>query len=103
MDYGITNDTIIEPDLLVVCSKINDKFPDFLPSLVEEVLSPSTAIKDRHTRFELLEKQITKYYLIVSADTEEVEVYELVNSVYELKNKDRNFNHTFNFGDDCIA
>ena len=103
LDYVIANDTILEPDLLVVCSKINNKFPDFPPSLVVEVLSPSTAIKDLHTKFELYEKQSEKYYLIVSADTEEVEVCEIVNNVYELKNKGRNFSHTFTFDDDCIA
>ena len=103
LDYVIANDTILEPDLLVVCGKINNKFPDFPPSLVVEVLSPSTAIKDLHTKFELYEKQCVKYYLIVSADTEEVEVCEIVNNVYELKNKGRNFSHTFTFDDDCIA
>ncbi len=103
LDYVIENDTILEPDLLVVCGKINKKFLDFPPALVVEVLSPSTALKDRHTKFELYQSQGVKYYLIVSPDTEEVEVYAIENGVYELKSKGRDFSHRFTFEDDCIT
>ena len=103
LDYVIENDTILEPDLLVVCGKINKKFLDFPPALVVEVLSPSTALKDRHTKFELYQSQVVKYYLIVSPDTEEVEVYAIENSIYELKSKGKDFSHRFTFEDDCIT
>src|SRR4051794_12296684 len=42
LDYKVSEDTIIQPDLLVVCGVIDKKFLDFPPVLVAEVLSPST-------------------------------------------------------------
>jgi Uma2 family endonuclease len=92
-----------QPDILVVCREINKDFLDFPPALVVEVLSPSTALKDRHTKFELYQSQGVKYYLIVSPDTEEVEVYAIENGIYELKSKGRDFSHRFTFEDDCIT
>ena len=69
LDYVIENDIVVEPDLLIVCGEIKKKFLDFTPALVAEILSPSTALKDRHTKFGLYEEQGVKYYLIISPDT----------------------------------
>lgn len=68
VDYIIADDTILQPDMLVVCREITKKYLDFAPGLVVEVLSPSTALKDRHTKYYLYEQQGIKYYLIVDTD-----------------------------------
>ena len=43
IDYKLSDDTILQPDMLVVCKPIDKKFLDFPPSLVAEILSPATA------------------------------------------------------------
>lgn len=103
LDYVIKDDIVLVPDLLIVCGEINKKFLDFPPALVAEVLSPSTALKDRHTKFGLYEQQGVKYYIIISPDIEEVEIYQLENGVYELKEKQRTFTFSFIFEDECTA
>ncbi len=103
IDYKISDDTILQPDLLIVCGNISKKFLDFPPSLVVEVLSPSTALKDRHTKYDLYEQQQVKYYLIVSPDIEEVEVFALENNKYELKQKGHDFTYSFSFEEGCEA
>ncbi len=103
IDYHISDDTIIQPDMLVVCGMIEKKFLDFAPSLVVEILSPATALKDRHTKYGIYEKEGVKYYLIVSPDTEEVEVFELAENEYKLVQKGHAFEHHFLFDDDCSA
>jgi Uma2 family endonuclease len=103
IDYKVEEDTIIQPGMLVVSGEINKKFLDFAPLLVVEILAPSTALKDRHTKFSNYESQKIKYYLIVSPDTEEVEVYELKNDNYELQQNGRSFKYDFSFVDDCSA
>lgn len=103
IDYKITEDTILQPDLSVLCSKTAKKFIDFPPALVVEILSPSTALKDRHTKSNLYKKQGVTYYLIISTDTEETEIYALENGEYQLKQKGTDLNHTFHFADDCSA
>ena len=82
LDYKVAEDTVIQPDVLVVCGKINKKFLDFPPSLVVEILSPSTALKDRHTKFGIYETNCVKYYIIVDVDKELFEVYKLIEGKY---------------------
>ncbi len=84
LDYKVSDDTILVPDVLVVCNKIQKKYLDFTPSLIAEILSPSTALRDRHTKYETYEQQGVKYYLIVDADKNELEVYLLIDGKYEL-------------------
>ncbi len=103
IDYKITDDIIVQPDLLVVCKKIEKSYLDFPPSLAAEILSPSTALKDRHTKYQIYQLQGIRYYLIVSPDTEDVEVYELDKGQYRLIQKGHDFTHHFSFEDDCTA
>jgi len=70
IDYKIHDDTILQPDILVICQPVNKKFLDFPPALVVEILSPATALKDRHSKFQIYEEQQVKYYIIISPDKE---------------------------------
>lgn len=83
LDWKITDDTVMQPDVLVVCKKIDKKFLDFPPVLVLEVLSPSTAAKDRGLKFEKYESQQVSYYLIADPQFKKLEVYQLLNNKYE--------------------
>jgi len=85
IDYKIADDTILVADVLVVCGDIKKKYLDFPPALVVEILSPSTALKDRHTKYELYQQEGVKYYIIVDTDKEIIEVYEMKDKKYELQ------------------
>jgi Uma2 family endonuclease len=100
IDYKITEDTIVQPDLLIVCKKPKDAYLDFPPSLVVEILSPSTAHKDRITKYELYEQQKIPYYIIVDLDKKQVEIFVLSeDGKYELKNYEDHFQ--FEFDNNC--
>lgn len=99
LDYKISDDTILEPDVLIVCGEIKKKYLDFPPALVVEILSPSTALKDRHTKYELYEQQGVKYYLIVDADKKTIEVYELKGKKYKMQPNAAS--NKFELADDC--
>jgi Uma2 family endonuclease len=77
LDVKITDDTVVEPDGIVCCREITKNFLDFPPSIVIEVLSPATVMKDRNNKFYLYQSFGVKYYLIVDADKNTVEIYEL--------------------------
>ena len=83
LDWKIADDTIVQPDVLIVCKKIDKKFLDFPPVLVVEVLSPSTASKDRGEKMELYQMQKVKYYLIADSQFKKIEIYELLNNQYQ--------------------
>jgi Uma2 family endonuclease len=102
IDYLVTNDTILQPDMLVVCGEITKKYLDFPPVLVVEVLSPTTALKDRHTKYGIYESQGVKYYIIIAPEKEEAEINELIDGEYHLKQSGKNFVHEF-FFPECTA
>lgn len=85
INWKISENTIVQPDLVVLCKEVpkNLVYLDFTPSLVVEILSPSTALKDRNEKFELYEQEGVKYYLIVDPQFNKIEVYELIDGKYQ--------------------
>lgn len=72
VDWQITEDTVVQPDVLVVCSeseKIDGTKLFIPPALVFEVLSPATNRKDRVLKYQLYQEAGVKYYCIVDPET----------------------------------
>ena len=55
----------MQPDLLIVCDEIKQSYLDFPPVLVVEIISPSTALKDRNNKLNVYQHFGIKYYLII--------------------------------------
>jgi Uma2 family endonuclease len=102
LDWKINDDTVVQPDILIVCNPVNKKFLDFPPILVVEVLSPSTASKDRGEKMELYQSQCVKYYLIVDTQFKKIEIYQLINDKFQPVSIDPN-TYLFHFEDNCTA
>ena len=100
IDYKISEDTILEPDVLIVCGEIIKKFLDFPPALVVEVASPSTALRDRHTKFEIYQQKGVKYYVLVDAERASIEIYTLLDGIYQLQELNQN-SFEFTLEDGC--
>ena len=99
VDYKIADDTILVPDILIICGEIKKKYLDFPPSLVVEILSPGTALRDRHTKYQYYQQQGVKYYLIVDIDKKNIEVYMLQDGNYSLEGIDNSY--VFYLNDEC--
>jgi len=83
VDWQITEDTVVQPDVLVVCGENLDGVKlGKTPVLVFEVLSPSTSRKDRGIKYRLYESAGVKYYCIVDPETNSAEVYVLQKEKY---------------------
>lgn len=98
IDYKISDDTILNTDLLIVCKPIPEGFLNFPPELVIEILSPATALKDRHTKFEIYQAEKIPYYIIVDADKKLVELFQLAGDKYEKKEVDQQHLCPLSFG-----
>ena len=98
IDYKVAEATILNPDLLIVCKPITKQFLDFAPDLVAEILSPATALKDRHTKFEIYQQQGILYYLIVDADQKKIELFQLIEKKYNAVSIDENEPLNFELG-----
>ncbi len=104
LDIKVSEDTIIQPDALVVCKEITKTFLDFAAALVVEVLSPSTAMKDRNNKFYIYQSQKIPYYIIIDVDKNEIEIYHLKETAkYELEKIDTSIPYTFNLDTGCTA
>lgn len=69
-------DTMVEPDLAVVCDpeKLDERGCKGAPDLIVEVLSPSTQRHDRLTKYNLYERAGVREYWIVSPEERTVQV-----------------------------
>jgi len=54
----------VQPDISIICGATDRAYIDFPLALVIEILSPSTALKDKNTKFELYQNFGIPYYLI---------------------------------------
>jgi Uma2 family endonuclease len=102
LDWKIAEDMVVQPDVLIVCDKIEKKFLDFPPVLIVEVLSASTAAKDRGLKMEIYQSQKVKYYLIADPQFKKLEVYQLLNNKYEPVAVNPQM-YTFELHEDCTA
>ena len=50
IDWIIKDDTVLQPDVMVVCGNIEHRL-NFAPELTVEILSQATALKDRNNKF----------------------------------------------------
>ncbi|MEO7766171.1 MAG: Uma2 family endonuclease [Ferruginibacter sp.] len=98
----MSEDTLIQPDLLIVCDKIEKKYLDFAPALVVEILSPATSSKDRGEKMELYKSQMVKYYLLVDPQFKKVEIYQYIDNRYEPVSVNPT-TYLFNLPGDCAA
>ncbi len=83
VDWKISEDTIIQPDNLVICFPLEDKpYITKSPTLIFEVLSKSTSFKDREIKFKLYEMEGVKYYVLVDPIEKIAKVFQLKEGKY---------------------
>ena len=78
--------TVVQPDLCVVCDldKIDEKGCLGAPDWIIEILSPSTALRDTRTKFDLYAENGVSEYWVVSPDERRVVAYQLEDGAYAI-------------------
>ena len=81
-DVILSDTTVVQPDIMYVATdrsaRASERGIEGAPTLVIEVLSPSTTRVDRQTKLELYARHDIPWYWIVEPDSRVVEVYKLV-------------------------
>lgn len=95
LDWIVDEDSVVRPDCMIVCGNFTEDFLNFPPTLIVEISSPKTKLRDRNTKYNLYEMQRVKYYLIADTEKRMVEIFELINGEYTSK-KDFHFQLTEN-------
>ncbi|SMC08793.1 Uma2 family endonuclease [Nitratiruptor tergarcus] len=67
-DYKIAEDTVVRPDIAVVCDDENENYIAKAPLIIVEIISPKTARRDEVVKFSLYETEGVKYYVLIYMD-----------------------------------
>jgi Uma2 family endonuclease len=100
IDWHIAEDTIVQPDNLVLCYDPDKAYITKPPALIFEVISSSTAAKDEHLKFELYEREGVPYYVLVYPDENLAKVFKLHQGRYIKALDATNESYTFDL-DGC--
>lgn len=85
LDWVVDDDNVFEPDLLIVCEEPGTWEDGWLkkpPSLVAEILSPSTRKKDLTVKMNAYADSGIQYYLIVDPDNRTLLVHQIDSGAY---------------------
>jgi Uma2 family endonuclease len=79
IDVVLSKQDVVQPDIVIVCEPdiITEKNIQGVPTVVIEILSPSTAKKDRIDKRNLYERSGVREYLLVDPDGRYIECYRL--------------------------
>ncbi len=96
IDYFVSEDTVVRPDVMIVCGNIKDKIT-ITPKIIFEVVSPSSIKMDEHIKYELYEREGVQYYCLIYPieNRKHIKIFQLNNSKY--KKIFETINETFEF------
>lgn len=77
LDWIISNETVVRPDVIVVCGGPPERHLENPPALVAEILSPSTRRNDLTYKRRLYASQGVGTYLIVDPELRTIELLRL--------------------------
>ena len=97
IDYKISDDTVLKPDIVLTCNETNENYLVKAPEIVVEIISQSTAKKDEKYKFQIYEAEKVKYYILVYPEDLRAKIYKLKESQYD---KEGDFTlESYNFSD----
>ena len=83
VDWKVSKETIVQPDNSVICHTPKNKaYLSKAPKIIFEILSASTAKKDKTLKYNLYEEEGVKYYIIVDPVESIAKVYYLKDGRY---------------------
>jgi len=100
---GDDDDDVFQPDIVVVCdrAKLDDRGCNGAPDMVVEILSPSTAMRDRLLKFNAYQRAGVREYWIVDPDSKTVQLHILENGRYFTKSYGETDNVSVHLLDGC--
>jgi Uma2 family endonuclease len=83
LDWIVNENTVVRPDVMIVCGKFDEDFLSFPPALILEIASEGTIMKDRNVKYSLYQSQGVRYYVMVHPETKSAETFQLINNQYQ--------------------
>ncbi len=83
MDYKIADDTILRPDIALVCGQTSGAYIKKSPELIVEIVSKSSTTRDEKIKFALYQAEKIPYYILLYPEDFKAKIYQLHNHQYE--------------------
>ncbi len=83
MDYKLSDDTVLRPDIALVCGQKEGAYIKKSPELIVEIVSESSVSRDEKIKFSLYQAEKVPYYILLYPDDLKAKIYELQNNRYE--------------------
>ncbi len=83
VDYKVNENTLLRPDIVLTCGETHEMYLTKAPEIIVEIISPSTARRDEHYKFDIYEKEKVKYYIIIYPDDLKAKVFKLDSKTYD--------------------
>jgi len=81
-DWKVSDDTVVKPDVVLICDEPNSAYMTKAPEIIVEVISKSTAKRDEKSKFKLYQEERVKYYIIVYPNDLKAKIYRLEEDEY---------------------
>ncbi len=98
LDWYISEDTVVRPDMVVVCSEEPFEKLNFPPHIAVEIISPSTKDKDEELKRMLYERARLKWYVLLYPEQKKVRVFNLGDEFFSLERPDKDGVFEFDLG-----
>jgi len=100
-DVTFSDDTVVRPDVLVICHAPEDDRLTRAPELIFEVISMKTARRDEVTKLELYRDEGVGHYVLVYPEARKAKVYRLVEGAYRKIGDFHDERHSFELSN-CV-
>jgi Uma2 family endonuclease len=82
-DWKMSDDTVVRPDVVLICNEPHDAYITKRPEIVVEIVSQSSVKRDETVKFSLYQSEKVPYYMVVYPDDLKAKIYKLVEGKFE--------------------
>ncbi len=81
-DWQVSQDTVVRPDVMLVCKEVDEKVI-VTPDLIIEVVSSSSTKRDEVMKFDLYQREGVRYYILAYPDNTLAKVYQNISGCFQ--------------------
>ncbi|SFP13952.1 Uma2 family endonuclease [Hydrogenimonas thermophila] len=82
-DWKISDDTVLKPDVSLICDEPNEAYITKTPEIVVEIISKSSSKRDEKYKFKIYESEKVPYYILVYPDDLKAKIYKLKDGKFD--------------------
>ncbi len=97
-DWYVSEDTVVRPDVMLICGKTEEKISK-TPMLIVEVVSDSSTKRDEQMKFDLYQKRGVSYYFLAYPEKRTIKVFHNIDSGFDAIGEYTQHSDTFSIGE----